>query len=390
MSATDAEGVQKDLQEYLEAKGINTLFVNMVESLLLAKPQNPIQHIMHYLTSNYPDQCGPRQEGTSPDGREESARHSDIETSDSDEDEDEDEMGEMPMKEFSKPAPKGRRVSVSAESHKKSPKDFNLVKVPKSEEDRQKITDIIKHTLILKGLADKEREILLDAFEPKEYQAGDTIIKQGEDGDFFYVLESGVCEVYKDDNLVQTCTESMSFGELALMYNAPRAATVMVKQNAKVWQLDRQTFKHVVTEHAVERRDMHTGFLKSIEILKSLTDSEREKVADSLKVQVFKPEEVIIKQGDAGNHFYIIEEGEAKCVKVFNNENKELTTLSPGSYFGEISLLTQRPRQATVVASTDVKCLTLDRRTFKRVMGPLEDILKRNMESYNQVMATNI
>jgi len=109
-----------------------------------------------------------------------------------------------------------------------------------------------------------------------------------------------------------------------------------------------------------------------------------------LKVQVFQAGEVIIRQGEPGNQFYIIEEGDASCTKTLNNEDRELTTLSSGSYFGEIALLTQRPRQATVIAKNTCKCLCLDRRTFKRVMGPLEDILKRNMKAYNQVMATNI
>lgn len=55
---TDAEGVQQELQDYLQQKGINTLFINIVESLLLAKPDNPIQHIIQYLHNNFPDQCG--------------------------------------------------------------------------------------------------------------------------------------------------------------------------------------------------------------------------------------------------------------------------------------------------------------------------------------------
>ena len=54
---TDAEGVQQELQDYLQQKGINTLFINIVESLLLAKPDNPIQHIIQYLQNNFPDQC---------------------------------------------------------------------------------------------------------------------------------------------------------------------------------------------------------------------------------------------------------------------------------------------------------------------------------------------
>ena len=57
----DAEGVQQELQEYLQKKGINTLFINLVESLLLAKPENPIAHIIQYLQSNYPDQATAKQ-----------------------------------------------------------------------------------------------------------------------------------------------------------------------------------------------------------------------------------------------------------------------------------------------------------------------------------------
>lgn len=57
---TDAEGVQQELQDYLQKKGINTLFINLVESLLLAKPENPIVHIIQYLQSNYPDQAAPK------------------------------------------------------------------------------------------------------------------------------------------------------------------------------------------------------------------------------------------------------------------------------------------------------------------------------------------
>ena len=62
---TDAERVQQELQDYLHKKGINSLFVNLVESLLLAKPENPIRHIVQYLCTTYPDETKPRGRGTS-------------------------------------------------------------------------------------------------------------------------------------------------------------------------------------------------------------------------------------------------------------------------------------------------------------------------------------
>lgn len=62
----DAEGVQQELQDYLHRKGINTLFINLVEALLLAKPENPILHIIQYLQSNYPDEATPRKKDGAP------------------------------------------------------------------------------------------------------------------------------------------------------------------------------------------------------------------------------------------------------------------------------------------------------------------------------------
>lgn len=145
-------------------------------------------------------------------------------------------------------------------------------------------------------------------------------------------------------------------------------------------------------ETTMKKRDLHKGFLEQISLLESLDENERLKVADALKAEEFADGEVIIKQGDAGNLFYIIEEGNAECSKSIaaNEPSTVIGQLTVGAYFGEIALLTTRPRQATVCAKGTVKCLTLDRKTFKRVMGPLDDILKRNMEKYNLVMANSI
>lgn len=385
---TDAEGVQQELQDYLQQKGINTLFINIVESLLLAKPDNPIQHIIQYLQNNFPDQCGvlsvPAAAGKAPE-----TVNSDESES---EDDEEDGMGEMPPP--LKPATKGRRTSVSAESldpHNKA-KPFEAVKHAKSDEERKRIHDIIRENMLFRDLDEKQTTILLDAMFPREYEEGTVIIQQGADGDNFYVLDTGVCEVYKNENLVQTCTEAMSFGELALMYNAPRAATVKAKERSKVWALDRQTFKHIIMETTMKKRALHKGFLEKISLLESLSETERCKVADALRPEMFSDGEVIIKQGDAGSLFYIIEDGTAVCTKQLSPSEspQRIAELSTGAYFGEIALLTTRPRQATVTSIGTVKCLTLDRKTFKRVMGPLDDILKRNMERYNLVMANNI
>lgn len=117
----------------------------------------------------------------------------------------------------------------------------------------------------------------------------------------------------------------------------------------------------------MKKRDLHKGFLENIALLESLNETERLKFADALRPETFSDGEVIIKQGDAGNLFYIIEEGTASCTKQLspNEPPQRITELTVGAYFGEIALLTMRPRQATVTAVGNVKCLALDRKTFK-------------------------
>ena len=69
---------------------------------------------------------------------------------------------------------------------------------------------------------------------------------------------------------------------------------------------------------------------------------------------------------------------------------KEVAKLGPSDYFGEIALLTDRPRAATVIAVSPLKCVKMDRERFNRVLGPCEDILRRNMEEYNAYMSKQI
>ena len=77
---------------------------------------------------------------------------------------------------------------------------------------------------------------------------------------------------------------------------------------------------------------------------------------------------------------------QCKCTINSGNEEIEVLQVEEGGYFGEIALLTDQPRKANVYAVSDCKLLSTDRATFKRVMGPLTDILSRNMDMYKKVL----
>mmetsp|Transcript_5967 Transcript_5967/g.9527 ORF Transcript_5967/g.9527 Transcript_5967/m.9527 type:complete len:109 (-) Transcript_5967:63-389(-) len=107
-------------------------------------------------------------------------------------------------------------------------------------------------------------------------------------------------------------------------------------------------------------------------------------MCDALQSHTIAKGEVIIKQGDSGDMFYILEEGEAVCEKVYlaGTPAQEVLRYTAGGYFGELALLTNEPRAATVTAASECRLLTLSRRTFKGLLGPLEDILRRRAAEY--------
>ena len=288
------------------------------------------------------------------------------------------------------------RTSVSAEVYgiHNVKKPYIPRVIPKTDEQLERIKDRCMLSFIFNSLDDKELKTVIDSFEEKNYTAGQNVITQGEEGDVLYLVDSGEldCEkVFKSGDpptYLKTYKQGESFGELALLYNAPRAATIRAKTDATCWALDRECFNNIVKDAAIKKREKYENTLKKVEILKSIDPYELGQICDALKTQNFEKGETIIKQGDRGDVFYILDEGKAHAEKVFEDGNvpQNVKDYESGGYFGELALLKGEPRAATIIADTYCKCLSLDRMAFKRLLGPLEKILQRNSENYIKYM----
>lgn len=132
----------------------------------------------------------------------------------------------------------------------------------------------------------KDLEIVVDAMDQKKVEAGDTIIKEGEDGEVLYVIESGKYKCTKifagnsEPTYLKTYEPGEAFGELALLYNAPRAATITAEESGILYLLDRNTFNHIVKDAAAKKREKYEEFLTQVKILKTMEAYERSKLAD--------------------------------------------------------------------------------------------------------------
>uniref|UniRef100_A0A667Y9Y4 cAMP-dependent protein kinase type II-alpha regulatory subunit n=1 Tax=Myripristis murdjan TaxID=586833 RepID=A0A667Y9Y4_9TELE len=262
---------------------------------------------------------------------------------------------------------------------------------PKTDEQRRRLQDACRDILLFKTL-DQFSEVLDGMFEvlvkPEEH-----IIDQGDDGDNFYVIEKGVYDIFVQKDGVSVCVGKYdnkgSFGELALMYNTPRAATIIATEEGALWGLDRATFHRLIVRNNAKKRRMYEAFIECVPLLKCLELSERMKIVDVLGAKAFEDGERIIMQGEMADCFYIVESGEVKIMIKSKtkagqegNTEVEVARCTRGQYFGELALVTNKPRAASVYAVGETKCLVIDIQAFERLLGPCKELMKRNISQY--------
>ena len=294
-----------------------------------------------------------------------------------------------------------RRTSVSAESLNPTSEENDNWKPPfhkKTEDQLARLRAAVGNNFLFSALEEEQSNLVLGALVENNIPAkGIKVISQGDAGDYFYIVEKGHFDIYVNPKgtiesgpegmgkLVTTIGPGGSFGELALMYNAPRAATVISTDNSTLWRLDRVTFRRILMDSAFQRRRMYESFLGEVPLLSSLASYERSKIADALAPRKFKDGETIIREGDPGEDFFLLESGEAEVYKSDAGPNP-VKQYRKGDYFGELALLDDKPRAASVVAKGDVKVAVVGKDGFQRLMGPVEGIMRRN--DYSQVQET--
>lgn len=260
-----------------------------------------------------------------------------------------------------------RKEGVIADSiDHKSTRDFDLdLKVyEKSVETEELIKSAIIANDFLNNMMDAERlQALVNAMIPQVLKANSYVIKEGEIGNQFYVSAEGEYEVIKDGVCIKTFGPGVVFGELAILYKARRFASIKVTRDAFVWALDRKIFQKIMMKTGSQEREQNIKFLSSVKVLKGVSEDVLHKISDLLKREFYATGSTIIRQGDAGDKFYIIRGGSVTVTKRSpEGEVRIVGMLRRGEYFGEQALINKALRMASIIANEPgTECLTLDR-----------------------------
>ncbi len=263
----------------------------------------------------------------------------------------------------------------------------------KSPEVSAMLLEAFSKNALLSSMTNEQKTSVIEQMARQVVPANSKVVTQGEPGTNLFVIESGSVTVSKttpekpEGTVLVKLGPGTVFGELAILYNSPRAATVTTDSDTALWFVDRFTFRRVTRNVGETTIKRVTRFLQEVPLLQPLSEFEREKVAEALEEVSYTKGDVICSEGDEGDCMYFLVSGGCAAYKKSAQTDGGLIKeyKEPGAFFGELALKegNEGRRQATVMCSEpNTWLLKLGRDAFKLLLGPLDQLLQKHSEKY--------
>ena len=240
---------------------------------------------------------------------------------------------------------------------------------------RVEAAELIDRSAMFDDLPEDVLSDLAGRVNLRGYPAGKPVFRQGDRPDAFFIVRAGSLEVLEEDletgkeRVIRTLAPGDTFGELGLIDGAPRAATVRPIMDSQLFEVDESTFDRLLSDmvHVPEFQPtlQQAAELRGLAPFASLGSTEIAMILDHGRWLNVAPGEVFVEQGQAGDAFYVIGTGQVEVIR----DGQVVNSLGPGSHFGEVALLADVPRTATVIARTPTRVFRLDAEGFDQVVA---------------------
>ncbi len=228
----------------------------------------------------------------------------------------------------------------------------------------------LKAMPLFADLNDADLAALAAAMEPVQVERKQTVVREDEPGDAFYVVITGELEILKRRTgskrsaTIGWMGPGEGFGEIALLERTPRTATVRARRATRLLKLGRDEFERLVVGRVGPQRLREVlqfaRFLGRLTWMAGWPPAELVPFARRCQVQRFDAGAMVLQRGDTNRWFFLVYDGAFEV----RDGRRVLRRLGPGDYFGEISLLAEWPATADVVAIEESRCLLLSRADF--------------------------
>lgn len=239
------------------------------------------------------------------------------------------------------------------------------------------LTTILSDHYLFRGLQYSDLNDLISKLRLFVVPQNEFIINQGEIGSFFYILNSGEADIVVNGNKVGEYSRGGSFGELALLTNSRRKASIKTKSKCTLWGLDKLTFKSALKTIHSTSKDEIKKLLFQAPFFAFLSEACKNQLLEISIINDYSDQEAIIQEGQEAWFIYIIKSGIVKITV----ENLEKETLSEGQVFGEGALLSDdNKRRATISSIGRTQIISLEQKSVIGIIG----------ENYKEIFQKNI
>jgi cAMP-dependent protein kinase regulator len=258
---------------------------------------------------------------------------------------------------------------------------FQPPKFRKAQEEANFIQTALKKNFVFTNLSEQQMKTILYAFERVEFSWGKEIIKQGEEGDYFYVIRQGNIHYEVDGVVMGSAGAGQSFGELALVYASPRAASVISDSDCVLYRVDQITFRYIMQTQRELTEKNKRELLEGIPFLKDLDSTDLDRLADAMIPRIFATGEHLARKGDQTDTFFVIQEGKVRVMNVDVGMTKyEDYELGPGEHFGERALVNDEPRPSDFVGKTKGLAFAIDKQRFHETIGNFSQLIHKSQD----------
>jgi cGMP-dependent protein kinase len=253
--------------------------------------------------------------------------------------------------------------------------NFKKVDRNLSSTDVNFIKSILKKCSAFNDLLEEDYEEIVPNMFFCQTKAGEYVFQQNDPATCFFIIHDGQCEVEINNNAKRHLEKGDMFGELALLYNAPRSASIKASTETSFWALDKYSFRAVVDRISSQNYDSNRNFLDKIKFFDPFSSQQKNDLASYVIIEKYLPGQAIVNKGDMANSYYVIKEGTVECW----DDDKFIRDLQGGDAFGEQALYQSSTRALSVKAKTKTTCLVLSRDILTKVLGAdIETIINKN------------
>ena len=258
-------------------------------------------------------------------------------------------------------------------------------------DDREWVVSRLRLNKAFQDISEKVLFAICEAMSTVKYRSSYRVMTRGDKGDNFYLLVDGICEVQIElpdgSNKRVQLERGASFGEMALLTDEPRNATIVSLTDVTLMSLDKHSFQMSINNPAFRdaANRVSEKFLAKVSLFQKVQSYHLVLLADLVTVESFLDGDAIVTQGELGDRFYIIVEGEAEARVAIKGqpEPRLVRQYMSGDFFGEMALVQDKPRGATVSAVGFVKCAVMDKFGYSQLPNSVQAELYDHIQTYS-------